>query len=75
LKTYQKLFSGNFLLADRLIAALEDHDIIPVVKDESESARMAGFGSSSFGFKEIWVDGQEYATALQIVQPILSENQ
>ena len=74
MNTYKKLYSGNFLFADRLIIALEDQGIVPVVKDEGESARMAGFGSSSLGLKDIWVDEREYDQALQIIQPLLSED-
>ncbi len=71
--TYKKLYSGNFLFADRLIIALEDEGIIPVVKDEGESARMAGFGSTNMGLKDIWVEEQEYDQALKIIQPLMSE--
>ncbi len=73
MNTYKKLYSGNFLFADRLIIALEEVGIVPVVKDEGESARLAGFGSSNMGLKDIWVEEQEYAQALQIIQPLLSE--
>ena len=73
MNTYKKLYSGNFLFADRLIIALEDEGIIPVVKDEGESARMAGFGSTNMGLKDIWVEEQEYDQALKIIQPLMSE--
>ncbi len=74
MNTYKKLFSGNFILADRLIIALQAQDIIPVVKDESESGRMAGFGVSPIGLKEIWVDDYEWDKATLIITPLLAED-
>ena len=41
---YYHLFTGSSLLVLALVSALDKEEIIPLVKDQGESARLAGFG-------------------------------
>ena len=41
---YYHLFTGSSVLVLALVNALDKEEIIPVVKDQGESARLAGFG-------------------------------
>ncbi|GAL81349.1 hypothetical protein JCM19274_2425 [Algibacter lectus] len=41
---YIKVFSGDFIVVKRIISDLENENITAVIKDETESARLAGFG-------------------------------
>ena len=41
------LFSGSVVEVQRLKSLLEEHDIFPIIKDENESARLAGFGAAT----------------------------
>ena len=41
---YYHLFTGSSVLVLALVNALDKEEIIPLVKDQGESARLAGFG-------------------------------
>ncbi len=56
---YTKIFTGNSLLAKRIVDALHEQDIEAVVKDEAESARLSGFASSMLGTVELYVNKDE----------------
>jgi hypothetical protein len=45
--SFTLLFSGSIVDVQRVKAILEENDIYPIIKDESESARLAGFGAPS----------------------------
>lgn len=70
---YIKVFSGTFIYAQMIINHLETVGINAIVKDESESARLAGFGSSVQGFQEIYVSKEELTKALPIIELAKSE--
>ncbi|MCK0125583.1 DUF2007 domain-containing protein [Gelidibacter sp. F2691] len=65
---YIKVFSGNFIYAQMIINRLEEVGIRAVVKDESESGRLAGFGSPIQGFQDIYVSADELTKAVPIVE-------
>lgn len=48
------LFSGSVVAVQRLKSLLEEHDIFPIIKDENESARLAGFGAATM-MQQVWV--------------------
>lgn len=58
---YTKVYAGNFVIAQRIISELQAIGINPIVKDETESGRLAGFGASISGFQEIYVSNEEIA--------------
>ncbi len=68
---YTKIFSGNFILSQTIVNQLKEIGIVPVVKDESESGRLAGFGSPMQGDQEIYVNADEVEKAQSIVQKVL----
>jgi hypothetical protein len=61
-QTYKKLFDGTAIDVAKLCSVLDTLGIIPVVKDQAESARLAGFGTL-FTDQEIWVHLDEYERA------------
>jgi hypothetical protein len=61
-QTYKKLFHGTAIDVAKLCSVLDTLGIIPVVKDQAESARLAGFGTL-FTDQEIWVHLDEYERA------------
>lgn len=61
-QTYKKLFHGTAMDVAKLCSVLDTLGIIPVVKDQAESARLAGFGTL-FTDQEIWVHLDEYERA------------
>jgi len=48
------LCANNVVETQRLKALLEENNIFPIIKDESESARLAGFGSAPM-MQQMWV--------------------
>ncbi len=70
---YIKIFTGNFIVVQLIKQRLEDINISPVVKDDSESGRLAGFGSSVPGMQEVYVHENEIDKAVEIVESVRSE--
>lgn len=70
---YIKLFTGNFLTVQLLVSELEKIGITPIVKDESESARLAGFGHPIQGVQELYVHEDNLDKATRAVEATLSD--
>lgn len=70
---YTKIYEGNFILVTRVRSELEEAGIIPIVKDEGESQRLAGYASMNQGFQEVFVHNNELAKAKEILERIKSE--
>jgi len=64
---YTRIFIGNTAEAQSIVSRLKDIGIIAVVKDEAESARLAGFGSSMLGEAEVFVHNDELEEAEKII--------
>jgi len=65
---YKKIFTGESIVAKQLIGRLHEIGIEAVVKDEAESARLAGFASSMLGQVDIFVHKDELENALRVVK-------
>ena len=70
---YIKIFSGSFIVVQLVKDRLESAGINPIIKDESESGRLAGFGSSIQGFQELYVSNEELDHAIPIVAAVKEE--
>lgn len=64
---YSKVFSGNQFVAKKIVDQLQEIGIRAIVKDETESARMAGFGSTMGGDIELYVHKDELEKAKSIL--------
>ena len=67
---YLCVFYGNHIDALNIISSLHEININPVVKNESESARFAGFGIIDHK-KKIFVHRDEYKAARELIKLIL----
>ena len=67
---YTKIFVGNSIIAKGIINQLEEIGIVAVVKNEGESARMAGFASAVLDETELYVHNDELEKANAIVSKI-----
>lgn len=67
---YVKIFFGPAVQVINLCNALDEVSIVPVVKDRTESARLAGFGSFSTD-QEVWVHPDEEKLAKEVLESIL----
>lgn len=72
---YIQVFSGNFIEVQRIFNELETLNICAIIKDESESGRLAGFGSSIPGLQEIHVHKDELSRAKLIIKSLTSKLQ
>ena len=70
---YIKVYEGNFILVNRINDELQRHGIVPVIKDESESYRLAGVAPSVNGFQEVYVNNEELEKAITILERIKAE--
>lgn len=70
---YTKVYSGNFILVTRVKDELTHHGIVPIIKDEGESQRLAGYASMNQGFQEVYVHNDELEKAIAIVARVKSE--
>ena len=70
---YTKVYYGNFILVTRVNDELERMGIIPIIKDEGESQRLAGYASMNSGFQEVFVHNDELDKAVEIVGRVKAE--
>ncbi|MFI1773584.1 DUF2007 domain-containing protein [Thalassobellus citreus] len=71
---YIKIFTGSSIVAQRITFDLEKSGVIAVVKDETESARLAGFGGGIVpGFQEVFIHKDEIEKATPIIESITTE--
>ena len=70
---YTKIYTGNFILVQLMITKLDDIGISAIVKDESESGRLAGFGAPIQGQQELYVHNDELEKAIPIIEGVRTE--
>lgn len=70
---YIQVFSGNSILVNRIKMELENVGISPIIKDEGESQRLAGYASLAQGIQEIVVREDEVDKAKAVLELIKSE--
>tara|TARA_B100001094_G_C17693364_1_gene559104 strand:- start:186 stop:389 length:204 start_codon:yes stop_codon:yes gene_type:complete len=64
--SFTLLCASNVVEAQRVKALLEEHNIFPIIKDESESARLAGFGSAPM-MQQLWVVKSDIEKAKSLI--------
>ncbi|MDW5289751.1 putative signal transducing protein [Formosa sp. PL04] len=69
---YIKVFTGSFLIIQLIVEQLDAVGINAIVKDESESGRLAGFGASIQGQQELYINKEEEETAVKIIEAVTS---
>ena len=70
---YIKVYTGNFIIAQLIVDKLKTIGVNAVVKDESESGRLGGFGTYNQGTQEIYVNNDELDAAVPIVESVTAE--
>ena len=65
---YVKVFSGNSMEVQRISNEFKYQGIKVIMKDESESARLAGFGAPSAGNQDLYVLREQADKALAIIK-------
>jgi hypothetical protein len=64
-----KLFKGNPISVMAVIDSLDKAGIVPIVKNPSESARLAGFGSMT-SEQSVWVHSDEKRKAIEVLKSL-----
>lgn len=64
---YTRIFVGNAITSKGIINQLKEIGITAVVKDEAESARLAGFASSMLDEVEVYVHNDELEKAEKVL--------
>ncbi|MDG2108537.1 MAG: DUF2007 domain-containing protein [Flavobacteriaceae bacterium] len=67
---FKLLYTGSSIVVIGLIELLSLENIIPIIKDEGESARLAGFGSTNLFTQQIYVHTDEIEKAKKILAPL-----
>ncbi|MEQ3662957.1 MAG: DUF2007 domain-containing protein [Flavobacterium sp.] len=62
-----KIFSGSEILAIGLQQKIEEIDIFPVVKNNMQAARTAGFGNTGLAV-ELFIEERELPLAEQVIE-------
>ena len=70
---YNKIYTGSFVVVQLITTRLQEIGISPIIKDETESGRLAGFGSGIPGQQEVFVHENEMDEAVKVVESILAE--
>ena len=68
-ENYYKIFSGQLIEIIKIKGELEKVNIIPVIKNKNESARLAGFGSIFNGI-DIFVHHDELNESLEVLSKL-----
>ena len=66
---YQKIFTGSTVDVLSLQDAFNAENIIPVIKNDAESARLAGFGAPQ-ELQEVFVHPDELDAAIRILKEL-----
>ena len=67
---YSHLFTGSIIEVLALKHALAKKNVFPVVKDESESARLAGFGISNPSVQQVFIHKDEVEIGEKILKQL-----
>ena len=63
-----KVYTGSSIAVLAIMNALESVEIYPLIKDRSESARLAGFGATSIMQQELFVPKEEEEKTRDIIK-------
>ncbi|QLE02329.1 DUF2007 domain-containing protein [Galbibacter sp. BG1] len=64
---YIRIFTGSDIQATFIKSKLEEVGIVPVIKNETESGRLAGFGPSIVNQVRMFVHKDEHTAALAVL--------
>ena len=68
--SYTKLYGDNFFLIQLIQSRLMEKGINSIIKDETESGRLAGFSSDIKGFQELYIQEKDLSVARTVIEEI-----
>jgi len=72
---YTKIYTGDLISVQRIVSELEKLNIIPVLKDQTDSGLLPIFGTSNSLLKQVYVHKDELEKATIVMDNIGSELQ
>ena len=69
---YHKIYGGSFIVVELILENLDNKGITAIIKDETESGRLAGFGPTTYGHQDVFVHESEKEKAQQIIAVTLA---
>lgn len=72
-QNYIRIFTGSTIMSKRLEQQLKQAGINPIVKNETESGRLAGFGPAIVDQVQVFVHKDEQQRALKISEELISQ--
>jgi glutamine synthetase len=70
---YIKIYTGSFIIVQRMVNTLEKVGINAVVKDETESGLISMFGATNPNLQQIYVHKDELDKATPLIEDIITE--
>ena len=67
---YTKIYSGTPIMVLSIKQKLLDKNIVPVIKDIDESAKLAGFGSVYGNIQDVFVHNDELVRAMKTINDL-----
>ncbi|GLB52425.1 hypothetical protein NBRC110019_14650 [Neptunitalea chrysea] len=74
MKDFEKIFEGSSIAAQQIVSILEENNIEPIIKDETESGRLAGFAPKIINNVQVFVHKNELDKGKAIVTSFEQEN-
>ncbi len=74
MNSYFKIYTGPEIIVLSVKNILEQNYIIPIIKDQSESARLAGFGSAIPYLQDVFVHEDEKINAIDLIKEFTKSN-
>jgi len=72
MKEHINIFTGTFILVNRLAFLLDENNIPTLIKDRKESGRLAGFGTTEFS-TELFIYNSDYEKAKNVIENFKKE--
>jgi len=69
---YIRIFTGSNIMSKRLENQLKQAGINPIIRNETESARLAGFGPAVVDQVQVFVHKDEHQRALKISEELIA---
>lgn len=70
---YIKIYTGELIIVQKIVSELEKIDIIPVLKDQTDSGLIPIFGTSNSIYKQVFVHKDELEKVAPIIENITSQ--
>ena len=72
MREHKKVYTGNFIVINRLAQLLEEQNISSIIKNHKESGRLAGFGTTGAS-SDLFIYKSDFEDAKKIIHSFNEE--